>query len=131
MRRRTAGIECRSARLMSSVSTRRMFGWVGDAATGEATPGVATAGGAGATAGPLACADPGATARPPIATMTAAPNPMERWPRERIGRQSARPTVTFGIVTDIAQRWTVGDATITSVVEDEILHLPPEFLFPE
>ncbi len=31
---------------------------------------------------------------------------------------------------NIAQRWTVGDATITSVVEDEILHLPPEFLFP-
>ena len=29
------------------------------------------------------------------------------------------------------QRWTVGDATITSIVEDEIEHIPPEFFFPE
>lgn len=28
------------------------------------------------------------------------------------------------------QRWTVGNATITSVVEDEIEHIPPEFFFP-
>ncbi len=27
------------------------------------------------------------------------------------------------------QRWTVGDATITSVVEDEIHHIPPELFF--
>lgn len=30
-----------------------------------------------------------------------------------------------------AQRWTVGDVTITSVVEDEIRHIPPELFFPE
>ena len=29
------------------------------------------------------------------------------------------------------QRWSVGDATITSVVEDETHHIPPEFFFPE
>jgi glyoxylase-like metal-dependent hydrolase (beta-lactamase superfamily II) len=29
------------------------------------------------------------------------------------------------------QRWTVGDATITSVVEDETRHIPPELFFPE
>jgi glyoxylase-like metal-dependent hydrolase (beta-lactamase superfamily II) len=29
------------------------------------------------------------------------------------------------------QRWTVGDATITSVVEDEMHHIPVEFFFPE
>jgi len=28
------------------------------------------------------------------------------------------------------QRWKVGDLTITSVVEEETLHIPPEFLFP-
>ncbi len=28
------------------------------------------------------------------------------------------------------QRWTVGGATITSVVEDEVAHIPPEFFFP-
>ena len=28
------------------------------------------------------------------------------------------------------QQWRVGDATITSVVEDEIAHIPPEFFFP-
>lgn len=28
------------------------------------------------------------------------------------------------------QRWQVGDATITSVVEDETEHIPPEFFFP-
>ncbi len=28
------------------------------------------------------------------------------------------------------QRWTVGGATITSVVEDETHHIPPEFFFP-
>jgi glyoxylase-like metal-dependent hydrolase (beta-lactamase superfamily II) len=28
--------------------------------------------------------------------------------------------------TTTAQRWTVGEATITSIVEDEILHIPPE-----
>jgi len=28
------------------------------------------------------------------------------------------------------QRWSVGDATITSVVEDETHHIPPEFFFP-
>jgi glyoxylase-like metal-dependent hydrolase (beta-lactamase superfamily II) len=30
-----------------------------------------------------------------------------------------------------AQRWTVGEATITSVVEDETHHIPPEFFFPD
>jgi len=29
------------------------------------------------------------------------------------------------------QRWQVGVATITSVVEDEIHHIPPEFFFPD
>jgi len=29
-----------------------------------------------------------------------------------------------------AQRWTVGDLTITCVVEDQTDHIPPEFLFP-
>jgi glyoxylase-like metal-dependent hydrolase (beta-lactamase superfamily II) len=29
------------------------------------------------------------------------------------------------------QRWTVGDATITSVVEDETHHIPPELFFPD
>ena len=29
------------------------------------------------------------------------------------------------------QRWTVGNATITSIVEDEMEHIPPEFFFPE
>jgi glyoxylase-like metal-dependent hydrolase (beta-lactamase superfamily II) len=28
------------------------------------------------------------------------------------------------------QRWTVGEATITSVVEEETHHIPPEFFFP-
>jgi glyoxylase-like metal-dependent hydrolase (beta-lactamase superfamily II) len=28
-------------------------------------------------------------------------------------------------------RWTVGRATITSVVEDEVAHIPPELFFPE
>jgi glyoxylase-like metal-dependent hydrolase (beta-lactamase superfamily II) len=28
------------------------------------------------------------------------------------------------------QQWRVGDATITSVVEDETAHIPPEFFFP-
>ena len=31
---------------------------------------------------------------------------------------------------DSVQRWSVGDATITSVVEDETHHIPPEFFFP-
>jgi glyoxylase-like metal-dependent hydrolase (beta-lactamase superfamily II) len=30
----------------------------------------------------------------------------------------------------MTQRWKVGDATITSVVEDEVPHIPPEFFFP-
>jgi glyoxylase-like metal-dependent hydrolase (beta-lactamase superfamily II) len=30
----------------------------------------------------------------------------------------------------MTQRWTVGDATITSIVEEETLHVPPEFFFP-
>jgi glyoxylase-like metal-dependent hydrolase (beta-lactamase superfamily II) len=34
-------------------------------------------------------------------------------------------------MTTATQRWTVGDATITSVVEDEIAHIPPEFFFPD
>ncbi len=34
-------------------------------------------------------------------------------------------------MTDTSQRWTVGHATITSVVEDEMVHIPPEFFFPE
>src|SRR5262249_3886545 len=29
------------------------------------------------------------------------------------------------------QRWQVGDVSITSVVEDEIHHIPPEFFFPD
>lgn len=29
------------------------------------------------------------------------------------------------------QRWKVGDVTITSVVEDEVAHIPPELFFPE
>ena len=33
-------------------------------------------------------------------------------------------------MTTATQRWTVGDATITSVVEDEIAHIPPELFFP-
>jgi glyoxylase-like metal-dependent hydrolase (beta-lactamase superfamily II) len=33
-------------------------------------------------------------------------------------------------MTTDTQRWRVGDATITSVVEDEIAHIPPEFFFP-
>ena len=33
-------------------------------------------------------------------------------------------------MTTDTQRWTVGDALITSVVEDEIAHIPPEFFFP-
>jgi glyoxylase-like metal-dependent hydrolase (beta-lactamase superfamily II) len=28
------------------------------------------------------------------------------------------------------QQWQVGDATVTSIVEDEIAHIPPEFFFP-
>ena len=28
------------------------------------------------------------------------------------------------------QRWQIGDTTITSVVEDEVEHIPPEFFFP-
>jgi glyoxylase-like metal-dependent hydrolase (beta-lactamase superfamily II) len=31
----------------------------------------------------------------------------------------------------MTQRWKVGDATITSVLEDEIPHIPPEFFFPD
>ncbi len=31
----------------------------------------------------------------------------------------------------MTQRWKVGDATITSVLEDEIAHIPPEFFFPD
>ena len=30
----------------------------------------------------------------------------------------------------MVQRWSVGDATITSVVEAETHHIPPEFFFP-
>ena len=33
-------------------------------------------------------------------------------------------------MTTDTQRWTVGNAVISSVVEDEIAHIPPEFLFP-
>lgn len=29
------------------------------------------------------------------------------------------------------QRFKVGDVTITSVIEDETLHIPPEFFFPD
>jgi hypothetical protein len=29
------------------------------------------------------------------------------------------------------QRWTVGSATITSIVEDETHHIPPELFFPD
>jgi glyoxylase-like metal-dependent hydrolase (beta-lactamase superfamily II) len=29
------------------------------------------------------------------------------------------------------QRWKIGDATITSVVEDEVAHIPPELFFPD
>jgi glyoxylase-like metal-dependent hydrolase (beta-lactamase superfamily II) len=29
------------------------------------------------------------------------------------------------------QRWTVGDATITSILEDETMHIPPELFFPD
>jgi glyoxylase-like metal-dependent hydrolase (beta-lactamase superfamily II) len=31
----------------------------------------------------------------------------------------------------MTQRWSIGDATITSVVEDETHHIPPEFFFPD
>ena len=31
----------------------------------------------------------------------------------------------------MTQRWKVGDATITSVLEDETPHIPPEFFFPD
>jgi glyoxylase-like metal-dependent hydrolase (beta-lactamase superfamily II) len=31
----------------------------------------------------------------------------------------------------MTQRWKVGDATITSVLEDEVAHIPPEFFFPD
>jgi glyoxylase-like metal-dependent hydrolase (beta-lactamase superfamily II) len=31
----------------------------------------------------------------------------------------------------MTQRWKVGDVTITSVMEDEVLHIPPEFFFPD
>jgi glyoxylase-like metal-dependent hydrolase (beta-lactamase superfamily II) len=31
----------------------------------------------------------------------------------------------------MTQRWKVGDVTITSVLEDETLHIPPEFFFPD
>lgn len=31
----------------------------------------------------------------------------------------------------MTQRWKVGDATITSVVEEETLHVPPELFFPD
>jgi glyoxylase-like metal-dependent hydrolase (beta-lactamase superfamily II) len=31
----------------------------------------------------------------------------------------------------MTQRWRVGDVTITSVLEDETLHIPPEFFFPD
>ncbi len=31
----------------------------------------------------------------------------------------------------MTQRWTVGNVTLTSVVEDETLHVPPEFFFPD
>lgn len=31
----------------------------------------------------------------------------------------------------LTQRWTVGAATITSVVEDEVAHIPPELFFPD
>src|SRR6478735_8975381 len=30
-----------------------------------------------------------------------------------------------------AQQWKVGMATITAVVEEETLHIPPEFFFPD
>ncbi len=33
-------------------------------------------------------------------------------------------------MTSESQRWKVGNATITSVVEDETHHIPPEFFFP-
>jgi glyoxylase-like metal-dependent hydrolase (beta-lactamase superfamily II) len=31
----------------------------------------------------------------------------------------------------MTQRWTVGNVTLTSVIEDETLHVPPEFFFPD
>src|SRR5262249_45252932 len=31
----------------------------------------------------------------------------------------------------MTQRWQVGDVTVTSVVEDETHHIPPEWFFPE
>lgn len=31
----------------------------------------------------------------------------------------------------MTQRWKVGDATITSVLEEETAHIPPEFFFPD
>jgi glyoxylase-like metal-dependent hydrolase (beta-lactamase superfamily II) len=31
----------------------------------------------------------------------------------------------------MTQRWQVGDVTITSVLEDETFHIPPEFFFPD
>jgi hypothetical protein len=30
-----------------------------------------------------------------------------------------------------SQQWKVGAATITAVVEEETLHIPPEFFFPD
>ena len=35
-----------------------------------------------------------------------------------------------GTAATTVQRWSVGDATITSVVEAETHHIPPEFFFP-
>jgi hypothetical protein len=29
------------------------------------------------------------------------------------------------------RRWRVGDATITSIVENEVAHIPPELFFPD
>ncbi len=31
----------------------------------------------------------------------------------------------------MSQRWQVGDVTITSILEDETFHIPPEFFFPD
>lgn len=34
-------------------------------------------------------------------------------------------------MTTETQQWKIGTATITSVVEDEVAHIPPEFFFPD
>src|SRR4051794_277031 len=117
MVRSTPGIACRSARVMSSASTNRMFGRL--VARLGATAWVRAPAGAAAST----------TATSSRTTTGSA--------RRRTGTEGgdtaghcAAPVGRFPVMATETQRWRVGDTTITSVVEDEIAHIPPEFFFP-